>query len=544
MSDSGPTETALRAELARSRERIAALERALDDHRRTEERFRFLSSAVTQTTEGIVVCDLSGCLVFVNGAFAAMHGYAPEELSGKHLSVFHTPDQMRTVEDAIRRLRETGDFRGEIWHVRRDGTLFVTQMHNALLRDEAGDPIGMIGTVRDVTEHKRAIEALRQSEARFRAVFETAQDAIFIKDRRLRYVQVNPAMARLLGLATSRIVGRTDEDLSGSEAWTHGGQADARVLEGEIVEEDQARSVAGTARTYHVVRVPMRDSSGQIEGICGIARDITERERAEQQRRRMEAKMLQSQKLESLGILAGGVAHDFNNLLTSILGNASLILMDLPPGSAMRESVGLIETAALRAADLTNQMLAYSGRGAFVVESVDLSRLVEEMSGLLGASVTKKITIEYGLAADLPRIEVDASQLCQVIVSLITNAAEAVGDGRDTVRVNTGVVHADRVMLAGSCFDDELPPGPYVYLEVADSGCGMDDETKAKIFDPFFSTKFAGRGLGLAAVLGIVRGHRGAISVVSSPGEGSTFRAMFPQAPCADAEPERPSAPA
>ena len=261
-----------------------------------------------------------------------------------------------------------------------------------------------------------------------------------------------------------------------------------------------------------------------------------ERKRAEERQRNLEAKLQQAQKLESLGVLAGGIAHDFNNLLMGVLGNAEVALLELPPESPARGDLQHITTAALRAAELTKQMLAYSGKGKFVVQGLNLTKLVEEMAELLQVSISKNVVLKYNFAKNLPAIEADASQIRQVVMNLIINASEAIGEKSGVVTVSTSVIEADRSYLTETYLDENLPEGCYVSLEVADTGCGMDEQTQKKIFDPFFTTKFTGRGLGLAAVLGIVRGHGGAVKIYSQPQRGSTFKVLFPasQQPAAE----------
>jgi signal transduction histidine kinase/CheY-like chemotaxis protein len=256
--------------------------------------------------------------------------------------------------------------------------------------------------------------------------------------------------------------------------------------------------------------------------------DITEKKRAEEELRRLEAQFQQTQKLESLGVLAGGIAHDFNNLLLGVLGNADLALMDLSPIHPARSSVEEIVKAARRAAELSRQMLAYSGKGKFVVANMDLSELVHEMGHLLESSISKNAHISYRLADRLPAVEGDITQIRQVVMNLIINASEALGDNPGIIRVTTDSMECSREYLSKTYLDECQPEGRYVYLEVSDSGCGMDRETLERIFDPFFTTKFMGRGLGLAALLGIVRGHQGAIVVESEPGQGTTLRILFP----------------
>lgn len=273
-----------------------------------------------------------------------------------------------------------------------------------------------------------------------------------------------------------------------------------------------------------------------------------DRRRAEEERRALELKLLQTQKLESLGILAGGIAHDFNNLLTGILGYADLALADIPAALAgqlgpVRESIEQICVSTRSAAELTRQMLDYSGKGRFQVQPIDLAALVREMSQLLDVTITKKCCLRHDLAEDLPAIEADPTQIRQVIMNLILNAAEAIGDTGGLITLSARPVELDRAQLDECFLDDGLGPGKYVLLEVADTGCGMTDEVRRRIFDPFFTTKFTGRGLGLAAVLGIVRGHRGSIKVDSQPGLGTTFQVYFPASNLASGLPASPVAP-
>lgn len=252
---------------------------------------------------------------------------------------------------------------------------------------------------------------------------------------------------------------------------------------------------------------------------------------AEAERRRLESQMLQTQKLESLGVLAGGIAHDFNNLLTSVIGYCDLARSELPTHSAALEFIDEAVTGARRAAELTQQMLAYSGKGTLIVEPVQLSVLVSDITRLLEVSISKKCVLRFNLMEDLPACRADATQLRQVIMNLIINASDAIGDRSGVIAITTGVAWCDSDYLAENFVDDTLAEGLYVHLEVADTGCGMSADTRARIFDPFFTTKFTGRGLGLAAVLGIVRGHHGSMRVYSELGRGTTFKLLLPAEP-------------
>lgn len=257
---------------------------------------------------------------------------------------------------------------------------------------------------------------------------------------------------------------------------------------------------------------------------------IAERRRAEEERRQIELRLQHSQKLESLGVLAGGIAHDFNNLVMAIMGHVEIALSDLPETSPAGDSLKDIETVAIRASELCRQLLAYSGKERFVVEPIDLNLLVSEMSQLLETAVSKTAKISLQLEDDLPPIEAAATQIRQIVMNLITNASDALLGKKGDIRIETGRVMVDSTYLESLGMYSEASPGPHIYLQVADSGCGMNQETLNKIFDPFFTTKASGRGLGMAAVRGIVRSHRGAIDLQSRPRQGTTFKVLFPAA--------------
>ncbi|MCC6488004.1 MAG: response regulator [Candidatus Hydrogenedentes bacterium] len=288
--------------------------------------------------------------------------------------------------------------------------------------------------------------------------------------------------------------------------------------------------------------VVMATIMGQVFGNAIV------RKQAEEERQHLEDQVRHAQKLESLGVLAGGIAHDFNNVLMGIIGNAGLAMMELPPESPVCDCIIHIERAAQHAAELTNQLLAYSGKRAFSLKPVNLTELTRDMMHLLETVISKRAFLTTRLSAELPPIQGDASQLRQVVMNLITNASDAVEEAGGNIRIATGVMYADQAYLTATYLQDDLEEGRYVFIEVADTGCGMDQQTVSRMFDPFFSTKFTGRGLGLAAVLGIVRAHKGAIKVDSAPNQGTQFRVIFPcqelQAEAARPQPPEREAPA
>ncbi len=334
-------------------------------------------------------------------------------------------------------------------------------------------------------------------------------------------VSWNPAAERMFGRARAEAVGRPLAWL-----WPAARASEAEALlggvrRGERVRRELALRKPGGGEIDVSLTLSPVTHGGHPTGASAILRDMSDR-------RALEKKLRDGQVLESLGLLAGGIAHDFNNLLTVVMGNASTLKALVAHGSREWDMLDDIETAAERAADLAGQMLAYSGRGVFVLQRVDLNGLAQEMAELLRVSMSKDVTLKYDLAGVLPKVEADLTQLRQVVMNLVINAAQAIGDKPGTITVGTRLARADQAWLAGCAHPADLPEGDYVFLSVADTGCGMDAATRARIFDPFFTTKSTGRGLGLSAVLGIMRGHKGAIRVDSEPGRGTTFTVAFP----------------
>jgi len=289
-----------------------------------------------------------------------------------------------------------------------------------------------------------------------------------------------------------------------------------------IIEQPSGEHVVALAHAN-----PLRDRQGNLTGAVNVLVDITDQKRAEKERRELEARVFHAQKLESLGVLAGGIAHDFNNLLTVITAQASLAIGEVSHPSPLSAMLQEIAIAAERAADLARQMLAYSGRGTFVTEHVRLDSVVREMAVLLRTIVSKGATLELDLSPTC--VDGDVTHLRQVVMNLITNASDALADRPGFIRLRTDV-HTLAAPLQSACMTDPIPPGDYAVVEVEDSGEGMSEAVLARIFDPFFTTKMGGRGLGLAAVLGIVRAHRGLVDVKSRPGEGTTFTLLLPLA--------------
>ncbi|NLI46878.1 MAG: PAS domain S-box protein [Acidobacteria bacterium] len=342
----------------------------------------------------------------------------------------------------------------------------------------------------------------------------------------------NPNHAKIFGYSPEEMVGRSMLDLIAHDA----DRERTRRLLAELVRdrptpwtlETQNRTKDGRVIWLRIDWNYRLNESGEVVGFVSVLTDVTARKRAEAERQAIEAQIQQSQKLESLGVLAGGIAHDFNNLLMVVLGHAEMILTDHTLSEQVRGNLADIEKAAQRASELCRQLLAYSGRGRFVIKPVDLNALIQELGRLLEVSIGKNAQVEYRLAEQILPVLADATQLRQVVLNLLTNAAEAMPASDGRITVTTACRHVEEAELEGMVLGQALEAGTYISLEVADTGCGMDPDTVARMFDPFFTTKFTGRGLGLAAVMGIVRSHNGAIACRSRRGAGTTIEVLLP----------------
>jgi PAS domain S-box-containing protein len=462
---------------------------------------------------GIYRSTADGRFLYVNPALVEMLGYASaDELIAIDINteLYADPEQRGPL--VVRYLSEGVVDGVDVTWRRKDGSELQVRLYgHAVEGAEAGFDVQVI----DVT-------ALRAAEAQVRAQRVETQQAltklrslmaqmpvmVWTVDRNLKFTSIEGTAYE----QTSGLVGTSLPAMLGDDETKTGVIAHRRALAGA----SETFEAEFDDKVWLITVAPMRDADGRVVGVIGSGVDIT-------MMRRLERNVQQTQRIESLGVLAGGVAHDFNNLLVAILGNADLALREGIADPAVRQAVESIRTASLRASELTSQLLAYSGRGSLDVSAVELGPLVAEMVGLLAPQRSGEVRLDLG--HEVPPVRADPAQVRQVVMNLVTNAFDALRPGGE-VRVRTRAVELD---TDPHPFDVlTAPPGCYVAIEVGDNGVGMDISTRRKIFDPFYTTKPTGHGLGLAAVLGIVRGHRGGLRLFSRPGQGSVFEVLLP----------------
>ena len=464
-------------------------------------------------------------------------GYEAPGIIGRHASILFTAeDNFQGVpERELKFAMETGRAQDSRWHLRKDGSRFWANGVMVGLRDDAGSLVGLAKIVKDDTDLKQSEELLQYQLNLADAIASNAAEALFLVDSEGRTTFANPTAEAMFGWTSEELVGQfLDQKLhcpEGVSSSPEDGPPAGALVAGETVRGQEGYFIHKDGHSVPISCsiAPIR-GDGTIAGAVLVVRDLTEQRRTEAAERENEQALQQSQKLESIGVLAGGIAHDFNNLLTGIMGNAGLARRAIAAGRSEQAAALLrdVLAASERAADLTRQLLAYAGKGRFVIQPVDLCRLVTEVSTLIRASISKKITLVMDVPDDCILVDADRAQLQQLVMNLVINGGEAIGDqpGTLTVRIRTEHFTERRERTRTEGFP--IATGDYVRVDVSDTGAGMDDETRSRIFEPFFTTKFLGRGLGLSAALGIVRGHRGAIGVRSEAGKGTTFTILLP----------------
>ena len=511
-----------------------------------------------------------------NKAACSILGYSSEELLGMSVGDVVPSFSPEQWAEQWRELKDKKSLVLETRHRKKDGELLDVDVTVDCITYEGIEYYCAL--VRDTTARKRAERELRANESRMTSLYNISQfpfvneqlfldhaleEVIRLSESTIGYIYLYNEQSRQFTLNTwsGNVMAqcsvrdqKTVYDLDSTGLW---GDA-VRLRKPVLLNDFKADNVGkkgypeGHVDLVRFLTVPLivDDVIVAVVGVANKDDDYTDldlmqlqlfmdsvwmiilRKRSENDRIEFEKQLLHAQKLESLGVLAGGIAHDFNNILMAIMGNADLALMKLSTESPVRENLHSIETAAARAADLAKQMLAYSGKGKFIVEPIDLNRLLEEVMHLLKVSISKKAVLRFNPTLDLPTMEADATQIRQVIMNLVINASEAIGDRSGVIAISTGCMDCDRAYLKNVWLDDDIPEGTYVYLEISDTGCGMDSDVVSKIFDPFFRGNPArnarGAGLGLTLAKKIIENHRGTISLESQLNKGTSVIIVIP----------------
>ena len=464
----------------------------------------------------------------VNRAHAAFHGLSADKMTGKNIKdvlpqetaqnyilenkkVFTSKEKLKTEE-------YVKNFKNE----KR-----ILKIYRQPIFDKENRIKYVVCSAEDITKQKKAQKDLKEREEQLRAIFDSAKDSIFIKDKKLRYVSVNSAMEKLFNLSKEELLQKTDIELFGEKATEHMTEIDKRVLSGETVEEEDDKPIAENEfRTFHVIKVPIYGKKREIIGLCGIARDITERKKAIQEKIALEKQMMKTQRLETVGTLAGGIAHDFNNIITPILGYSDIILEEIDKTDRIYDDIKEIYTASKRAKELIYQILNFSRQTEQKKQPVFIQPIIKEAIKLLRPSIPATIEIEKKIDENAGKIFADPTAVHQLIVNLCTNAFHAMEKEGGTLTIELG----EKFVKKENFTKINLDTGSYIYLKVTDTGRGMPENIKEKIFDPFYTTKSPdkGTGLGLSVVLGIVKSHNGDIVVNSQEGKETTFEVFFP----------------
>jgi PAS domain S-box-containing protein len=486
---------------------------------RSEERFRQIAQSVG---EFIWEIDEKGLYTYVSPVVEQLLGYTPEEVVGRHFYDFFPPENREEMKRAVfRAVASRESFRAvPILHVRKDGKIVVMETTGAPILGATGTLLGYRGAKTDITDRKQAEAKLRESEERFRRVFEEGPLGVALVGRDHRFVKVNNAFCQMVGFDEAELVRMSFVDITHPDDVRADVELAEQLFKREIPSfRMQKRYVKKTGEIIWINLTASMIHGPDGEPLHGLAmiEDITEVKRNQEE-------AIVRQKLESVGTLAGGIAHDFNNLLGAVLAQAELAQAELADGSSPEGELKTIREVAMRGSEIVRQLMIYAGKENQGVDLVDVSEVVEQMLELMKISVSKRAIFKTDLYQNLPSIRATAAQVSQLVMNLVTNASEALGDRDGVIRIATRsvMVGHDSKELHG------LAEGEYVQLEVSDTGCGMPPEMRTRIFDPFFSTKAEGRGLGLAVVHGIVKDLGGAINLVSERGHGTTFQILLP----------------
>jgi PAS domain S-box-containing protein len=496
------------------------LRQAQDALRESEEQFRAMFDL---TSVGVAQADpVTGRWLAMNPRMCLITGYSAAELLAMRIPEITHPEDRQRDWDLFQGVvkGEAPEYKLEKRYIRKDGSIAWVNVNMVVLRDAAGKPTRTVATIEDITERRRAAELLRESEERYRHIVEAASEGICSLDAELRITFANGAFARMLSFLPEELLGTPLERYAFPEEFDEFKRhMDVRRRGVAEQYERRLRRKDGKECWCLVSGAPILDLEGRFAGSFKMFTDITGR-------RRLEEQLRQSQKMEAVGRLAGGVAHDFNNLLTVMFGYSDILLQGLEPGP-LHEAMQEVRRAGERAAALTRQLLAFSRKQTLVPEVLDMGDVVSGLSTMVERLIGEEIKVSVVVSPNLGRVKADRGQLEQVVMNLAVNARDAMPKGGSLIfeLQNVELDDADTVTHA------EIKPGPYVLLAISDTGTGIDAETQNRIFEPFFTTKEAGKGtgLGLSTVHGIVHQSGGSISVYSEPGQGTTFKVYLPR---------------
>ncbi len=484
--------------------------------------------------------DLKGRLTFFNEALVRDLGYTREELTGMSYHQYLSPEVARRAEEFCNQIYNTG----KAQHIsnyeitRKDGTIATTELFTSLIRNKDGKPVGFWGVGRNVTEQLKSERALKESERRYRMITENVHDVIWTMDLDLKLTYLSPSVYRVFGFKPEELIGiklidylepdtrekitkLVDEERNRIHSGSNEESYISTPYEVEMKRKDGSSLIAEVTTSY------IRDENNLITGILGITRDITERKFAEEEKTKLEAQLLQSQKMESVGRLAGGIAHDFNNMLSVIIGYAELIKLQMPRNDPLYKDILEIEKASMRSRDITSQLLAFSRKQVISPKVIDLNMQIDSVRKTLARLLGEDLELKFIKTDDLWAVRIDPSQVEQILINLAVNARDAMKNG-GLLTIET----RNTVIDTAYCRDKVgVSPGDYVELIVSDTGSGIDKRALPHIFEPFFTTKETGKGtgLGLATVYGIVNQNGGFINVYSEPEFGTTFRIYIPK---------------
>jgi len=496
------------------------LRQAQDALRESEEQFRAMFDL---TSVGVAQADpVTGRWLAMNPRMCLITGYSAAELLAMRIPEITHPEDRQRDWDLFQGVvkGEAPEYKLEKRYIRKDGSIAWVNVNMVVLRDAAGKPTRTVATIEDITERRKAAELLRESEERYRHIVEAASEGICSLDAELRITFANGAFARMLSFLPEELLGTPLERYAFPEEFDEFKRhMDVRRRGVAEQYERRLRRKDGKECWCLVSGAPILDLEGRFAGSFKMFTDITGR-------RRLEEQLRQSQKMEAVGRLAGGVAHDFNNLLTVMFGYSDILLQGLEPGP-LHEAMQEVRRAGERAAALTRQLLAFSRKQTLVPEVLDMGDVVSGLSTMVERLIGEEIKVSVVVSPNLGRVKADRGQLEQVVMNLAVNARDAMPKGGSLIfeLQNVELDDADTVTHA------EIKPGPYVLLAISDTGTGIDAETQNRIFEPFFTTKEAGKGtgLGLSTVHGIVHQSGGSISVYSEPGQGTTFKVYLPR---------------